>query len=270
MDQQGHVEKNITIKAQKIVVACGTLESPLLLKRSGLGGKSGQLGKNLSIHPTAKMMGLFDEEVGGDFGVPQGYGIDDYENKGMMFESVFFPPWLLATSIFQSGEAHWNIMKNYRKIGIFGFLVHDDSRGRVVAGPKGRPLIFYNLGNKEKALFVEGLKVLGRLFFAAGAKKLYPTLRTMHEVTNQAMLDKLTPSSVKRRDLESAAFHPLGTCRMGGNKNKSIVNGDLKLHELENVWVVDGSVLPTSLGVNPQITIMAFATRAAEEIHRCL
>jgi len=264
----GQKRSQLTIYPKKVVVSCGTLESPLLLKRSRLGLQSGQLGKNMTIHPAVKMMGIFDDNIDGFRGVPQGYAVTDFEDQGMMFESVFFPPWLLAMSMHQSQEAHRYVMEAYRRLGIFGFLVHDQGRGRVFAGPGGRPIVWYSLGKKEVHLFIEGLKVLGRIFFAAGAKKIYPTIRTIDVMTSLDEVEKLSSDSVKRRDLEMTAFHPLGTCRMGADPGSSVVDGSLRLHGMENCWVADGSVFPSSLGVNPQITIMAFATRCAEMIHQ--
>ncbi|MBI4412239.1 MAG: GMC family oxidoreductase [Deltaproteobacteria bacterium] len=265
--QTGAPKAGLTIYPEKVVVACGTLHSPLLLKRSRIGLESGQLGKNLTVHPTAKMVGVFDEVIDGHKGVPQASQIADFEPEGMMFESVFFPPWLLATSIFHTQEKHAEIMRAFRRLGVYGFLVHDESRGRVMGGPGGRPVVFYNLGQREKELFVKGLKILARLFFSAGARKVYPTVRTIHEITSLEEMEKIESRHIRRRDLESAAFHPLGTCRMGVDPGMSVVDQNMRVHGMENLWVADGSVFPTSLGVNPQITIMAFAARCAEGIH---
>lgn len=266
--ESGRAKTSLVIYPKKVVVACGTLETPLLLKRSGLANQSGELGKNLTLHPTAKVMGIFEEKIDGFPGVPQGYGMTDYQTEGMMFETVFFPPWLLATSIFHAQEKHREIMENYSHAALFGFLVHDGPRGRVFKGPGGRPIVWYVLGKKEKALFAKGLKILGQILFSAGAKRIYPTLRTIHELKSPKELDDFAWHKLKRRDLESAAFHPLGTCRMGISRGSSVVNEDLRVHEMENLWIADGSVFPTSLGVNPQITIMAFAAHCADRIHK--
>lgn len=256
----------LKVRAKKVVVACGTLNTPLLLKRSGIGKQSGQLGKNLSIHPTGKIVGIYDDIIDGFKGVPQGYSLLDDHEAGLMYESVFFPPWLLAISLHQNPELHHEVMQAYRHIAIFGFLVHDDSRGRVCAGPDGKPLVFYNLGKRELELYKKGMRHLFEVFFAGGAKKIFPSIKKMAPLEKLEDAKKINWSQIKAKDLESAAFHPLGTARMGGDPKNSVVNGDLRIHDLENIWVVDGSVFPTSLGVNPQITIMAFATRAAEAI----
>lgn len=260
-------ESRLTVYPKKVIVSCGTLSTPLLLRRSGIGLRSGELGKNLSIHPTGKIVGLFDETVDGFKGVPQASYLPDDAGE-LMYESVFFPPWLLATSLHHSGEELYQLMRAYRNLAIFGFLVHDRSLGRVYEGKGGRPLVFYNLGKREMGLFRKGFSVLGRVFFAAGAKRIFPTLKTISRIDSVIELDRVVASQVKRSSLEAAAFHPLGTCRMGISPRNSVVDPELRVHELENLWVADGSIFPSSLGVNPQITIMAFATRCAETIHR--
>lgn len=260
----GKILNYLTIYPKKVVVAAGTLHTPVLLQKSGLGKRSGELGKNLTLHPTAKIAGLFDEVVDGFRGVPQGFSLDDFETEGLLFETVFFPPWLMATSLGLPPRRHYEVMRAYRHLAVFGFLVHDECRGRVCVGPGGRPLVFYNLGKRETELFARGLHILGEVLFAAGAKSIFPTVRNIHELRTPAELSKL--KNIRPADLETAAFHPLGTCRMGSSPLESVVDANQKLHDSENVWVMDGSVFPTSLGVNPQITIMAFALRAARKI----
>lgn len=259
-----------TVYPKQVVVSGGTLESPLLLKRSGIGLQSRALGKNLTLHPTAKVVGVFEEQINGYRGVPQAYSITDFEREGLLFESVFFPPWLLATSLHQTGAKKWEILEAYRHLAIFGFLVHDQAHGRVIEGSGGRPIVFYQMGFHEKELFAKGLKILCRLFFAAGAKKIYPTLRNVKEFSSMQEVEKFPFHEIKRRDLEVAAFHPLGTCRMGLDPKTSVVDENQKVHGIENLWIADGSVFPTSLGVNPQITIMAFATRCAHIIDQAV
>jgi choline dehydrogenase-like flavoprotein len=77
---------------------------------------------------------------------------------------------------------------------------------------------------------------------------------------------RLRQATLKARDFEITAYHPLGTARMGRDPASSVVGMDHQVHDTAGVYVADGSVVPTSPAVNPQVTIMAMATRAAEEI----
>ena len=68
------------------------------------------------------------------------------------------------------------------------------------------------------------------------------------------------------RDFELSDYHPLGTARMGMDPRRSVVGPDHQAHDLPGMYIVDGSAVPSSLAVNPQVTIMALASRAAEKL----
>ncbi len=87
-----------------VIVACGTIHTPLLLARSGLGGGSGQLGRNLSLHPATAAFALMDEDVDMARGVPQSFYVDEFAAEGIMFEGVAGPPAYAAMSLPLSGE----------------------------------------------------------------------------------------------------------------------------------------------------------------------
>jgi choline dehydrogenase-like flavoprotein len=261
--------RTLWVRADAVVVACGTIYTPVLLQHSGLAGKSGQLGRNLSIHPATKVMALFEEDVFGWKGVPQGLWIDDLIDEGIVFEGVFTPPEYGAVGLPFFGPRFVEVMESYSKIGTFGFMVEDQSQGRVVRGVDGRPMILYNVSEKELVKIRKGTETLCRLFLAAGAKVVYSPLSSVEEIRSEAELSRL-PAHFSPDELELTAFHPLGTCRMGIDPGSSVIDPDLEHHGVEGVYVVDGSIFPSSLGRNPQLTIMAFATRQASIIDRRL
>ncbi len=130
-------------------------------------------------------------------------------------------------------------------------MVSDASRGRV-RSVAARPLIRYDLCDADVAKFRAGLARLGELFLAAGAREVYLPLPT-----------EVRPSRARARDLKLMAFHPLGTARADARAMHGVTDGELALHGVDGVYVADGSVVPSALGVNPQLTIMALATRLA-------
>jgi choline dehydrogenase-like flavoprotein len=130
-------------------------------------------------------------------------------------------------------------------------MVSDRSRGSV-RSLAGRPVIRYELIEEDVARFRTGLARMEQLFRAAGAREVYLPLP-----------GGVTPERVRARDLKLMAFHPLGTARADASAERGVVDGDLQLHGVAGVYVADGSVVPSSLGVNPQLTIMALATRLA-------
>jgi hypothetical protein len=218
------------------VVAAGTIHTPALLKASGLGDRR-HLGRHLSLHPATAVWGLFDEMVDMHRGVPQSFYVDEFASDGIMLETIAGPPDYLAMGIPLAGPAHRELMLRYRHIGQCGLMVSDTSRGRVHLRGR-RPLIRYDLEPTDVALVKHGLDKLAQLLTAAGARQIYRSGKLM-------------------------AFHPLGTARAHAKRGHGVVDRDLKLHGADNVWVADGSVVPSALGVNPQITIMALATRLA-------
>ncbi|HEX5146547.1 MAG TPA: GMC family oxidoreductase [Conexibacter sp.] len=241
----------IEVRAPAVVVACGTIHTPLLLARSGLGAGSGQLGRNLALHPATGAFALMDELVDMAKGVPQSFYVDEFAAEGIMFEGVAGPPSYVAMALPLSGRRHAAAMAEYRRLAQFGLMVSDASRGSV-RSLAGRPLIRYELVEDDVARFRRGLARMRELFEAAGAREVYLPLPSGVE-----------PERARARDLELMAFHPLGTARADARSAHGVVDGDLRVHGVRGVHVADGSVVPSSLGVNPQLTIMALATRLA-------
>lgn len=259
--------RKIKIRAKILVVAAGSIGTPILLLRNKLANASGQLGHNLSIHPAGKALGLFDETIEGWKGVPQSYYADFLKEEGISFESIFTPPSLQATSLLLHGEAHKRVMEQYNHIAIFGFMIKEQARGTIRLLPGDNHVITYSLTRDDVKKFVEGVAWLARIFFAAGAKKVFPCIHSLPELSSEAEIEKLYRLNLKKIDLDVAAFHPLGTARMGTDPKSSVVDEYGRVHDMENLFITDGSVMPSNLGVNPQVSIMAFATRTADHIH---
>jgi choline dehydrogenase-like flavoprotein len=241
----------LDVRASHVILAAGTIHTPLLLARSHLGRGSGELGRNLALHPATGAYALMDEVVDMARGVPQSFYIDEFADEGLMFEGVAGPPSYVALSLPLTGRRHAEAMANYPRLAMFGLMVSDSSRGSVRA-LAGRPLIRYDLDDADVGRFRAGLARLEELFLAAGAREVYLPLPR-----------GVRPEQARRRDLKPMAFHPLGTARADARSERGVVDGDLRLHGVEGVHVADGSVVPTALGVNPQLTIMALATRLA-------
>lgn len=252
------------VRADAVVVSAGTIYTPPFLQANGL--RSPHIGRNLSIHPATKIFAFMPEVVRGHEGVPQGLMIDDLAAEGIMFEGIFVTPDYASIGFPSFGPKFTECMEKYEHLACFGFMVEDASQGIVKRGIDGRPLILYALGQKEIARIRKGMEVLCRLFFKAGAEAVFPPLSRIPELRAESDCDRLRDVKIIPEDLELSAFHPLGTCRMGADRLHGALDPDLESWEMDQLFVVDGSVFPSSLGVNPQLTIMAFATRAAERI----
>lgn len=252
----------LEVSAELVVLAAGAIHTPLLLASQRLAAGSGQLGGNLSIHPATAVRALFDEEVNMARGVPQSYYIDEFADEGIMLEGAGGPPDYTAASLasYPSARAR-QIMLDYPHLSQFGAMVCDRSRGRV-RRRAGRVQIQYELLGEDVATFKLALERLGELYAAAGAHTVLYPVEGMPPLP-AGDLEPLRHRDLRARDLTLMAFHPLGTARADGDPHRGVVDPALAAHGIAGLHVADGSVVPSSPGVNPQLTIMALATRLA-------
>jgi choline dehydrogenase-like flavoprotein len=253
----------IEVRAKKVVVAGGGVHSALLLRQSGLGAIGGHVGKNLTLHPGCRVFARFDEEVRGWAGAMQSAFSTAFEHEGVLLNSLFIPASVIAATMPGSGPRHARLAEQVAHIAMFGAQVHDDGGGFVVRNPFGRePLLFYRCSPHDLAALRRGIRLIGETFLAAGARELFlPILGS----------EGMSPDEFRRFDLnripivqlESASQHPLGTCRMSRTAQDGVVDAYGQSWDVRGLYVADGSVLPSSLGVNPQLTVMMMATRIA-------
>jgi choline dehydrogenase-like flavoprotein len=249
----------LTVRCDHVVVACGALQTPGLLARSGV--RAPALGANLAIHPATAARALFDERIDMWRGVPQSYYVDEFAPEGIMLEGIAGPPDQLAMSIQASGAPLRAAMLGYPRTAQFGVMVADSSRGQVRT-IAGRPAVRYDLNSRDTALFKHGLERLAEIYWAAGAREVTVPVRGV-PVLRDGDSGPLRRARVRPRDLYALAFHPLGSARAGADPAISVVGGEGAVHGVAGLHVVDASVIPGSPGVNPQITIMALASRTA-------
>ncbi len=267
----------IEVRASVVVLAAGAIHTPALLLASGVANDSGQVGRNLALHPLVPAFARFDRIIDGFIGIPQSAYCDEFAtledgSDGFIIEGIFAMPALFASVCPSFGEEHLAIMKNYRTLATMYAMLKDEGRGTIGLGEGGRPVIDYRLGAREKELTLRGLKEIARIYFAAGARSvttLHSTPRTLRHADEIERLDDIV-GELRPNDMAMFSAHPQGSCRMHADRRLGPINGLGESHDLRNLFVADASVFPTALGVNPQITIMALATRQANEIRQRL
>ena len=161
------------------------------------------------------------------------------------------------------------LAESFDHVASFGFLIEDSSRGSV-REVMGQPVIQYWLTEQDVSHIKRALDVLAQVYFAAGARRDHLPIAGFSVMESPDDLGALRRATVRPWDLDLSAYHPLGTARMGADPATSVIGPDHQVHDTEGLYVVDGSAVPTPLGVNPQVTIMALATRAAEKIAQTL
>jgi choline dehydrogenase-like flavoprotein len=261
--------KRLTVRARAVIVACGALGTPMLLARQDLANRSGQLGENLSIHPASGALAEFAESIQPWNGIPQGYGIEELHEEGILFEGAMVPLEMTMTMTQQIGPDLVRLAESFDKVASFGFMIEDTARGSV-REVMGQPVIRYSLTDADVAHVKRAMDVLAQVFFAGGATRVHTPIAGFDTLSSPRDLDAFRRAKLSPWDLDLSAYHPLGTARMGVDPATSVVGADHQTHDVRSLYVVDGAAVPSSLGVNPQVTIMAMATRAAEKIAAAL
>jgi choline dehydrogenase-like flavoprotein len=254
--------RKIRVRARRVAIACGAYHSPMLLQSSGVGRASGQVGKNMTLHPSFRVMARFDELVHGWSGALQSAWSDHLEKDKITLTGLFIPPAVVAATLPGIGPAQAKNARAVPRIALFGGLIHDDGAGTVRRGLGREPLATYRMSKSDRAAIPVLMRRMAEIFFAAGAREVYLPILGNAPITPDS-LRTLDLDHVPAVRIECASQHPLGTCRMGVSEKTSVVDAWGETWDVKDLYVVDGGVLPTSLGVNPQLSVMAMATRLA-------
>ena len=264
LDDANGEQGRLRIRARVTVLAAGALHTPLLLRRSAL-ARSRHVGRHLRIHPAVAVAGVFAEEIHAWRGTLQSYYVDDLlDSEGLMIEVTSPLPALTAGGHPAVGRDAQDLLAHYRHLVSAGVFVSDRSEGRV-AGVRA-PRVFYRLGTDDTRRLVRGIASIARILFAAGAKSVHAGIAGQTNLTHPRDAATLTEIPVRPAALALTGWHPMGTCRMSRSPETGAVGPYGEVFGASGLYVADASVLPSCIGVNPQVTIMAFATRAAEHL----
>ena len=249
------------IRAKVVVVACGSLHTPVLLRRSGL--DSPDIGRHLTLHPAFRVGALFDEDVSGWDGALQSVYSDHFQDRGITLVGVYTAVNVLAAAFPGIGREHRRLVKSLPNLAFFGGMVHDDGGGQVRRWISREPLVFYKMIERDKRRLLEGIHILARMAFAAGAREVLLPVFGMTTVKKEEDLAFLLEAKIPAGKVECTAFHPLGSAKMSRTEDGGVVKPTGETWAVENLFVCDGSVLPTSIGVNSQVPVMSIAMMLA-------
>ena len=272
--QAGRPPRTLTIDAPIVVVAAGAIETPALLQRSSMGG--GGVGHWLRLHPTTAVSGIYDRDILSNTGIPMSTMCDEHirwngTNYGFWIECPPMHPSFTAAAMPGFGAAHAERMKHFRQLGVLIALTRDGadrahSNGRVHVDRAGRTSIDYALGPEDERRVRAALEASARIHLTMGAREVFSMHTTPVLVRSERDLGALTSASLAPNRIAMFSAHVNGTCRMGAHPEKSGATPDGERHGVRGLYISDGSLLPTSLGVNPQETIMAIASVLADRM----
>jgi choline dehydrogenase-like flavoprotein len=265
----------LLVSAPTVVVACGSIESPALLLRSGIGGPAA--GKHLRLHPASMVEGLYEEPIEPWIGQAQSavsYQFADLEGEwGFLLESVPSAPAVVATNWpFVDGAEHKrDFAAGFKHTAPFITVARDHGDGEVTIDGYGRAVVRWSLSDEvDRRMFVRAHVELAKLHKAAGAKEILTfhaePVRWREGEDFADFLSRIENASYEANDVAIFTAHQLCSCRMGSDPDESVADGRGELHDTKGVWVGDASAFPTAPGVNPMISIMSLAHRTAGEI----
>jgi choline dehydrogenase-like flavoprotein len=270
----GTEARHVTVRAPVVVVACGSLESPALLRRSAIGGPA--VGDYLRLHPATGVFGEYSTDQDAWLGAPQTGLVDEFasvrDGYGFLIEGVQYTPGLTGSALpWTSAEEHKELIATARRGASFITLTRDRGHGRVDVDANGEAVPYYSVTDPvDVENLRHGIETCARLHVAAGAHRIamlagdLPMWRVGDDL--ETFLERCRRVPLRAGGAKLFSAHQMGTCRMGTDPETSVANPWGELHDVSGVWIGDGSAFPTSTGTNPMISIMALAHRTAEAI----
>jgi choline dehydrogenase-like flavoprotein len=268
---QGHVvgmdatesKTTFEVRAKRVVLCAGALQTPAMLQRSGIRSPSSQIGHNLAVHPGSPVVAIFDEPVNGWRGAHQSLQVREFEDEGIVLAAVNLPPALVARILPFDGDELAEVMSGYNHMVTAGTLVEDTSTGRVRAIGATGAVPTYRLNERDAERVTRSIFLLGEALLTAGAHTVYLPFAGRGPVHNGDGLRRVQDTLVKASDLALASVHLMGTARIGTDPLWAVCDPSGSIYDTAGLSVADSSLFPAPVGVNPMLTIMALATRVA-------
>ncbi len=256
----------VEIKADKFVLSAGAIASSYLLLQSGI-ARDLPVGEGFSANMGAPLTAEFEEPVNAYEGLQiSHYGIP--EKGGFVFETWFNPPVSQALNLPGWFEEHAETMTRYDHLMAVGVLVGTASNGRVKRALTGGPGVSFRPRPDDLQSLADGMKLLGKILFANERKPRRLLVNTWagDEITSPDELDRLDAICQDPDYISLGTGHPQGGNALSHDPKRGVVDEDFMVHGFDNLHVCDASVFPTSLTVNPQLTVMSLAHYAARRI----
>ncbi len=267
--------RTVTLRPKLVVLSGGAINSPALLLRSKVGNQSGRVGKRTFLHPVVAMLAEHAEPIEGYYGAPQTVAshqfIDRGEKMGYFFEVAPLQPMLAALAMNAFGQTQAEQMRRLPHVSVVLALCVDgfdpeEAAGTVTLRESGLPKLAYAFTPRLEEAARAGMRDAARILLASGATRVQSLHNSPVEIHGEADLATLDAAPFGPNRLPVFTAHQMGGCAMGKDPAASVVRSDLRHHQLENLFVVDGSVFPTALGVNPQLSIYGLAGYAVPKI----
>jgi len=281
MDKLGQLkQKNVSkIMAKHVVLSAGAIGSPAVLMRSDAVDPKNNLGGRTFLHPVTASVAKMPQKVEAFSGAPQSIYSDQFlwrdgvsGELGYKIEVPPMHPVLSSTLLLQQGETHSHLMKDFAyyqaNLALMRDGFNDDSvGGQVSLDEHGYPQIDYPITDSLWRGLRQSMFSMVELQFAAGAEKVLPLHMDSSLQSSWSSAKKMIQNlPAENLRWQTMSAHVMGGCGMGDDPAQSVVNASGRHHQLDSLSIIDGSILPTSLGVNPQLTIYSIAAKLSSQL----
>ncbi|HEX6065455.1 MAG TPA: GMC family oxidoreductase [Longimicrobiales bacterium] len=259
------------VRAGTIVLAGGSIGSTALLLRSGLQKQLPRLGYNFTCHPAQILVAEHAQRITNDVGHPKSFFVDRAEQEGFVLETCMYFPFITAKNMTGFGEAHSHFMRAFPRLQMILVLACDRAveQNRISVNRAGKPVVHYTFTPAVVKSLVAATRASARIFFGAGALRVHaPTAQPpLLEVSEQnAIDDRIHERYFAEGKTSISAAHLMGGCSMGRDRSDSVTDAWGRVHGIPWLRVADSSLFPDALQINPYLTVMALADRAAEAL----
>ena len=250
-------EGPVRILAETVFVAGGAVQTPAILRRSGL---RENIGNSLRVHPTIKVVARFSDVVNASgMGVPV-HQVKEFAPRLSFGCSVSSPPYL-ALGLLDHPETARKTQTDWQNLAVYYAMITGQGRGTVRTFPGFRdPLVRYHLTEADRRDLADGVKKLSQILLESGAREIYPGFGGSAPLSKQAEPGTL-PDIIPAGRVNLMTIHLFSSCPMGEDRSKCPVDSFGQVRGVKNLYVADASLLCTAPGVNPQGSVMAFARR---------
>ena len=258
----------LVVRSRAVVSACGAIQTPALLRRSGL--KNPNIGRNLKVHPVAAVFGVFDPDIKSWEGVMQARYVDEHANLrdgyGVLYETAPLHPHIfLPLAPWRGRREHLGLMEALSHTCPVGVLLRDRDGGQVEVGRDGEPVVHYGLSEFDRGNMRRGVEGAAELLEAAGAQRIFSShsrwvgYEPGRDGDRARFMADGDACGYGAGRIQMLGFHLQGTARMGGSPATAVCDPTGQTWDVRDLYVCDGSVFPTAVGVNPHFSIQSVA-----------
>jgi choline dehydrogenase-like flavoprotein len=261
------------VRAGVVIVAGGAVGSSALLLRSALPARLPRLGEGFTGHPAHILVAEHAHDISNDVGHPKSYYMDRAAQDRYVLETCMYFPFVTAKNLSGFGVHHSRLMRAFPRLQMILVLACDRAvpGNRVSVDRTGQPVVHYHLTPEVITALVKATRAAARIFFAAGAVRVHAP-SALPPLIEAELADRVEDLIDERHfepgTISVSAAHLMGGCGMGRTAADSVTDGWGRVHGIPWLRVADSSLFPDSLEINPYLTVMALADRAAQAVRR--